>query len=123
MAPRKYSLHLRRLGIDTYRQAIIYMREDCHICVSEGFEAQARVRVRLGERSIIATVNTITTDLLEVDKASLSEYAWKLLAAKEGDEVFVSHPRPLFSMQYVRSKLYGHDLSTKEIDEIEKLMA
>lgn len=40
-------LHLRRLGIDPYKEAVIYMREDCHICRSEGFEVQTRVRVTL----------------------------------------------------------------------------
>jgi hypothetical protein len=28
-----HSLRLRRLGIDTYQHAVIYMRRDCHVSV------------------------------------------------------------------------------------------
>lgn len=43
-------LHMRRLGIDTYQELVVYIRSDSHICKSEGFEAQSRVEVRRGER-------------------------------------------------------------------------
>jgi thymidine phosphorylase len=31
------------LGIETYQGPVIYMRSDCAVCRSEGFEAQSRV--------------------------------------------------------------------------------
>jgi thymidine phosphorylase len=116
----KATLHLRRLGIDTYKESIIYMREDCHVCLSESLQAHARVRVSLGDRSIIATLNIIKSNLLSDGKAGLSEHAWKLLAAKEGDEISVSHANPVESLSYVRSKIYGNILSADEISEIIK---
>lgn len=113
-------LHLKKLGIDTYKESVIYMREDCHICRSEGFEAQARVEVTLNNRSVIATLNTIdsNSDLLMHNEASLSNYAWNLLSANEGDEISISHPKPLDSLSYIRSKLYGNELKTTEINQI-----
>ena len=33
-----HELHLKWLGIDTYQEAVIYMRRDCEVCRSEGFE-------------------------------------------------------------------------------------
>lgn len=39
---------MRRLGIDTYTDPVIYMRRDCHVCRAAGFEARTRVRVALG---------------------------------------------------------------------------
>lgn len=114
----KSTLHLRRLGIDTHTEAIIYMREDCHICLSESFKAHARVRVTLGDRSIIATLNIIKSNLLESGKAGLSEYAWNQLAAKEGDEISISHAKPVESLSYVRSKIYNNKLSENQISEI-----
>ena len=30
------TLRLKQLGIDTYKEAVIYMRKDCHVCRSEG---------------------------------------------------------------------------------------
>jgi thymidine phosphorylase len=34
-----HRLRLKRLGIDTYQEPVIYMRQDCDVCRSEGFEA------------------------------------------------------------------------------------
>jgi thymidine phosphorylase len=39
------TLRLIRLGIDTQREHVVFMRKDCHICLSEGFEALNRVLV------------------------------------------------------------------------------
>ncbi|RUR18531.1 thymidine phosphorylase family protein [Legionella sp. km535] len=112
------TLTLKYLGINTFKDPIIYMREDCYICKSEGFTAQTRVRVTLKDRSIIATVNTVETKLLRHNEASLSRYAWDLLAAQVGDEVTVTHPKPLDSLSYIRSKIYGHELKTNETRQI-----
>ncbi len=112
------TLVLKYLGINTYKEPIIYMREDCHICKSEGFEAQARVRVTLKDRSIIATLNMIQTDLLRRNEAGLSNYAWELLSANEGDEVSVTHAKPLISLAYIRSKIYGNELKAEETRHI-----
>jgi thymidine phosphorylase len=94
------------------------MREDCYICKSEGFSAQARVRVALNDSSIIATLNTIGTNLLRHNEASLSNYAWDLLSAKEGDQISINHPNPLDSLSYIRSKIYDHELKADEIKHI-----
>lgn len=112
------TLRLKYLGINTHKDPIIYMREDCHICKSEGFEAQARVCVSLNNRSIIATLNTVETDLLRHNEASLSHYAWDLLGAKENDDISISHPKPLESLSYIRSKIYGNELKANETHKI-----
>ena len=46
-------LRLHPLGIDTHREFVIYMRRDCHVCRSEGFQAQTRVQVAHGERVML----------------------------------------------------------------------
>ena len=112
------TLTLKYLGINTYKEPIIYMREDCHICKSEGFDAQARVRVTLNKRSIVATLNTIKTNILRHDEASLSDYAWELLLAKNGDQISITHPKTLDSLSFIRSKIYGHELTSNETKHI-----
>lgn len=112
------TLTLKYLGINTYKEPIIYMRSDCHICKSEGFDAQARVRVTLNDCSIVATLNTIDTNLLRHNEASLSEYAWNLLSAHEGDLISITHPKPLDSLSYIRSKIYGHELKACQTKQI-----
>ena len=103
-------LRLRRLGIDTYQEAVVYMNRDCHVCRAEGFSAQSRLRVALGSRHVIATLNVLSNGLLTDGEASLSESAWRALHAEEGAEIAVSHPEPIESSSALRSKVYGHRL-------------
>ena len=111
-------LRLRRLGIDTYQEPVIYMSADCPVCRSEGWDAQTRVRVAHNDHHIIATLNVLTGGLLAPDEASLSEVAWRLLSASEGDVVSVSSPPPLLSMSHVRGKVYGRRLDAGAMEAI-----
>ena len=111
------ALRLRRLGIDTYQEPVVYMAADCPVCRSEGWAAQARVLVTLGDRSIIATLNVVT-GLLAPDEASLSEAAWTMLGAAEGAQVTLSHPPPVLSLALVRRKLYGQRLHEQDFPPI-----
>ncbi|MFZ5478737.1 MAG: thymidine phosphorylase family protein [Myxococcota bacterium] len=111
-------MRLRRLGIDTYRQPVVYMRADCPVCRAEGFEALAMVEVHLGEHSIVAVLNVVTSDLLARDEASLSEVAWAALGAKDGDRVTFAHPPTLESFRHVRGKMYGERLDEAALEAI-----
>jgi len=113
-----HTLKLRRIGIDTYTDPVIYMRADCHICRAEGFAARARVKVTLGDQSIIATLNVVRGELLQEDEASLSELAWDLLRATEGQLIHVSHPEPVASDSRLRAKVYGARLDQADMDAI-----
>ncbi len=113
-----HSLRLRRIGIDTYQEPVIYMRSDCHVCRSEGFEAQARVRISNAKRTITATLNVITGNLLAPNEAGLSEAAWRLLDAAPGEQITVSHPAPLESLGHVRARVYGQRLEESALRAI-----
>jgi hypothetical protein len=73
------ALRIRRLGIDTYQEPVLYMRGDCPVCLSEEFEAQSRAEVTVGERSIVATLNVVDAAILSESEAGLSEAAWRML--------------------------------------------
>ncbi|MEE8258516.1 MAG: thymidine phosphorylase family protein [Sphingomonadales bacterium] len=120
MTKHPNTLKLLRLGIDTHQETVVYMRQDCHICRAEGFAAHARVLVTCKDHSVIATLNHITTDILARNEASLSESAWKILNATEGDRIVVSHPSPLESLSHVRAKVYGKELDQKAFAAILK---
>jgi hypothetical protein len=47
------SLTVRRIGIDTLNEPVVYMHVDCPVCSSEGFVAHARVRLNHGSRMVI----------------------------------------------------------------------
>lgn len=113
-------LTLKPLGINTYKESVVYMRTDCHVCRSEGFEAPARVKVIHKNGIILATLNTIESDLLTPHEASLSTFAWEHLNAKPGDDIQVSHPDHLHSLDYIRGKIYSHELGKNQTSEIIK---
>ena len=111
-------LRLRRLGIDTYQEPVLYLHRDCDVGRAEGFEAQSRVEVRLRGRSVIATLNVVMSELLGRDEAALSESAWHMLQARPGDQVELRHSAPLDSLGHVRAKVFGHRLGAREFNEV-----
>ncbi|MES2400050.1 MAG: thymidine phosphorylase family protein [Pseudomonadota bacterium] len=117
-APITSRLRLRRLGIDTYQEPVLYMHRDCPVCRSEGFEAQSRVELGLDDRTIVATLNVVSGDILSQDEAGLSEAAWRLLDARPGAEVSLRHPAPIESLGHVRAKVYGKRLGQAAIDAV-----
>lgn len=71
-APREVgALVFRPLEIDTWQEHVIYMHPDCPVCRAEGFSAQARVRVQIGDRSLIATLTLLGAPLLNTDRKSV----------------------------------------------------
>lgn len=114
------TLQLIRLGIDTQKEYVVFMRKDCHICKSEGFEALNRVLVSVKGASIIATLYIITDGILGPGKAALSESAWEHLHAEEGDEISFAHLQPVTSMRSIRSKMYGKQLNYEALHNIIK---
>jgi len=111
-------LRLKRLGIDTYQEPVLFVARSSRICRSEGWEAQSRVQVTHNGRSIVATLNVTTDGLLAADEVSLSEIAWRMLGAKKGDLVHVSHSPPVESLSQLRAKVYGERLSQRALEDI-----
>jgi thymidine phosphorylase len=104
-------LRLCRLGIDTYRHAVVYLRSDAPICKSEGFEAQSRLEVRRGEQTITAILNVVHFPLVGQDEIGLSEEAWAMLGGADGDIVSVTHAPPLQSFATIQAKIFGRPLT------------
>ncbi len=111
-------LHLHRMGIDTHQEPVIYMRQDCYVCRAEGFGAQSRVCVSTASHSIIATVNMVTSDILSHQEVGVSESAWQLLNASEGEKAHFKHAKPADSMSSVRGKIYGTPFNDQSASEI-----
>ena len=78
-------LRLKDLGIDTQQEHVVYMRSDCHVCQSEGFSALTRIRVSEDhQKSLVASLNVIESELLAPGEMGLSKAAWQALQVKEG---------------------------------------
>ncbi|HQV41517.1 MAG: thymidine phosphorylase family protein [Moraxellaceae bacterium] len=113
------TLRPRRMGINTHSEPVAYLRADCPVCRSEGFEAHTRVMVQVDEATIIATLNIVYGDeLLGEGDVGLSEAAWARLAITDGKLATLTHTRALDSMSHVRSKIYGNRLTHEGMEAI-----
>lgn len=112
------TLLLKRIGIDTHEEPVVYMRADCHVCRSEGFSAHSRVRVATQSRSIIATLNVVRDGFVLATEAGLSEAAWHRLDARPGQVATLSHPRPVESLGAVRAKIFGRSFQHAHLTAI-----
>jgi thymidine phosphorylase len=106
---------VRKIGIDTYRENIVYMPVDCDICKSQGFSALSKLEIRYGNKTILATLNMTENGMLHPGEIGFSNTAFRRLGAPEGAEVSLAHPNPLQSTEFVRAKLDGRRLGKKEI--------
>ena len=97
-------LRLKRLGIDTYQEPVLFIARSSPVCRSEGWSAHSRVQVTLNNRSIVATLNITTDGLLAPDEASLSEAAWTALGAASAFIIpcVPRQPPPLYFCTLVR---------------------
>jgi thymidine phosphorylase len=111
-------LRLKRLGIDTYQEPVIYMAKTCPVCRAEGWTAQTRIQVMHDGRAIIATLNVVTNGLLTDEEVSLSDAAWTLLGAQPGSLVSVTHAPPVDSLTHVRAKVYGERLDSAALSAV-----
>lgn len=109
--PSRNLLRLRRLGIDTHQEAVVYMRRDCDVCRSEGLDSLSQVQLTHNGRTLIATLHHVTSDILALNEAALSDAAWTSMGAHDGDTVTVKHAAPLESFGSVRAKTFGKQLN------------
>lgn len=113
-----HTLKIKDLGIDTYKENIVFMRADCHVCKSEGYTALTRVVISANNMSIVATLNVIYSNLLEEGEAALSVEAMNSLNVSEGDMITVSHLSHIMSLSKVRAKMFHKALSDDDFMEI-----
>lgn len=119
----KATLRVRKVGIDTYRENIVYMPVGCEICKSQGYAALSKLEVHYGPKTILATLNVTENGMLHEGEIGFSITAFRRLGAPEGALVSVSHPNPLHSTDFIRKKLDGRALGRKEILAIVKDVA
>jgi len=105
------TLKLRKIGVDSRNEHMIFMRSDCPVCRSEGFEALNRIRITYKEKSLVASLIIMDEPgQLKEHDIGLSNKAIEYLGADEGEHLSLHHLPSLDSMNEIRSKIYGHSL-------------
>jgi len=113
------TLTLQPVAIDTYHENVAYLHRDCEIYRAEGFQALSRIQVDNGESSILTVLNVVDgNEIIRPGQLGLSEQAFRQLGLPAGHAVHISHAEPPSSMQAVRRKISGHNLSRQDYLDI-----
>jgi thymidine phosphorylase len=107
-----------RFEIDTRQEPVLFLRSDSLVARSEGFDAMSRVSIEANGRSIIATLMIVGTEVLPPGYAGLSGAARRLLDWHDGEPLRLSYPKPVESLAYVRSKIFGKSLAPEQLHDI-----
>jgi thymidine phosphorylase len=111
-------LKYKHLGIYTQNENVVYMREDCHVCVSEGFESLTSIRISSLTASIVASLNVFSSDILLPNEIGLSDAAARKLNVSPNDTLYISHLEPIDSLSHVRAKIYNKKLDFNAYSDI-----
>jgi len=115
----RQTLKLRRLGIDTYRENVVYLHRECELYRAEGFQALSKVKICADGRRILAVLNVVDDDsIVTPGDLGLSEEAFAMLGVNEGHLVSIEHAEPPASMNAVRRKIAGERLSQEDYRHI-----
>jgi thymidine phosphorylase len=105
------ALAVKRVGIDTYRENVAYLHRRCPLYLTEGFQALAKIEVRVNGRSILASLNVVDdASIVAEHELGLSEEAFAQLGAAAGTAVRVDHAPPPASTSAWRRKVEGERL-------------
>lgn len=112
-------LKLKRIAIDTHRESIAYLSRHCSQFKAEEFQALEKIEVCGTAHRMPATLNIVDdTQILGTDELGLSEAAFQAFGQAAGTLVSIRHPRPAESLEAVRAKIQGRELSPEQYASI-----
>ena len=115
---------LRRMGIDTQSEHVIFIREDAVKEGVLGFKPLDRILVsgehaETGkEREVSGVLNFCESPMLDLDEIGLSNVAYIDLRLPEGTPIRATLTASPGSIDHVRRKLHGERLSRGDFDAI-----
>ena len=112
-------LRLRCLPVDTYHEAVAYLPRNSTIYRPADFQALAKVEVRADGRRVVAVLNVIDHDaVLNPDEVGLSQQGFAEFGVAEGTAVEIVQAPPPGSLDAVRRKIQGEELTGADIEAI-----
>lgn len=115
----RFTLQLRRVAIDTYRENVAYLHRDCDIYRAEGFQALTKIEVHANSQTIYAVLNVVDDDnIVAPGELGLSEQAFEQLQMQSGSLVSIAQAAAPASMDAVRRKIAGERLSAENFEQI-----
>ncbi len=104
-------LRLKRIGISTSRENVVFLSRACTTYRAAAFEGQEKVEVVANGQRLVATLNLVDDpSILPPDCLGLSEQAFARFGQAEGVEVRLDHPHPPKSREGLQAKIEGREL-------------
>jgi thymidine phosphorylase len=116
-----FTLQLRRVAIDTYKENVAYLHRDCHLYRSEGFQALSKIEIEseTANPPILAVLNVVDdASITTPEQLGLSLEAFAQIGLPEGAAVTVAHAKPPSSLNAVHRKIAGERLSLADYEAI-----
>ncbi len=128
--PDQYTLKLRRVAIDTYKENVAYLHRNCAIYRTEGFQALSKVEITAVngdpacQQRVLAVLNVVDDEsITHCDELGLSEQAFSQLDVEEGHSIRIAHAEPPPSLHAVHRKIAGERLDLEDFRGIARDIA
>ena len=113
------TLAIRRIGIDTWRENVVFLHRDCPVVRAAGFQALSKVTVQANGRSIAAVLNVVDdARIVEPCEFGLSEDAFARLGVAAGHAARIEHAEPPASITALQRKIAGEHLGRDELHAV-----
>ena len=112
-------LKLRRVGIDSPHENVVFLSRHCTAYRPEEFQALEKIEVSAQGRRVLAILNIVDKPAIVGDgEAGLGERAFRYFGLPEGTPVELAQATPPQSLEAIRRKIRGHTLDAGEIDAV-----
>jgi thymidine phosphorylase len=113
------TLRIRRVGIDTWRESVVYLHRDCPVVRAEGFQAMAKVLVHANGTTMTAVLNVVDDERIVARcELGLSEDAFARIAVPQGHLARIEHAEPPPSIAALHRKIAGDRLGREDLRAI-----
>jgi len=110
------TLHIRHVGIDTWRENVAYLHRDCPVVRAEGFQALSKVTVHANGQAIAAVLNVVDDErIVPPCDLGLSKEAFARLRVQEGHAARIEHAEPPPSIAALHRKIAGERLGRADL--------
>ncbi|MCM5571244.1 thymidine phosphorylase family protein [Burkholderiaceae bacterium FT117] len=112
-------LPIRRVGIDTWRESVVFLHRDCPVVRAAGFQALAKVRVQANGKSLIGVLNVVDDECICAPRElGLSEDAFRRLGVEPGHPARIEQAEPAPSIAALHRKITGERLESHDLRAI-----
>jgi thymidine phosphorylase len=113
------TLPIRRVGIDTWRENVVFLHRDCPVVRAAGFQALAKVKVQANGQTLIAVLNVVDdAGIVEPRELGLSEEAFRRLGVAPGHPARIEQAEPPPSIAALHRKIAGERLERDDLHAI-----